>query len=57
MPTPLRWPRSGFTTKDCKGTKRASAEAIFSLGVFAYMPKPVDFTMPEHIVTMACGST
>lgn len=40
-----------------KGTKRASAEAIFSLGVFAYMPKPVDFTSLEHIVAMACGST
>jgi len=40
-----------------KGRKRALAEAIFSLGVFAYMPKPVDFTSLEHIVAMACRST
>ena len=39
-----------------KGTKRASAEAIFRLGVFAYMPKPVDFTSLEHIVAMACAA-
>lgn len=39
-----------------KGTKREAAEASFRLGLFAYMPKPVDFAPLEHIVAMACGS-
>jgi DNA-binding NtrC family response regulator len=40
-----------------KGTKRAAVEAIFRLGLFAYIPKPVDFAPLEHIVAMACRST
>jgi CheY-like chemotaxis protein len=39
------------------GTKREAVEAIFSLGLFAYVPKPVDFAPLEHIVAMACGTT
>jgi CheY-like chemotaxis protein len=39
-----------------KGTKREAVEAIFRLGLFAYVPKPVDFAPFEHIVAMACGS-
>jgi DNA-binding NtrC family response regulator len=38
-----------------KGKKREVAEAIFRLGVFAYMPKPVDFLPLEHVVAMACA--
>jgi DNA-binding NtrC family response regulator len=37
-----------------KGKKREVAEAIFRLGLFAYMPKPVDFVPLEHLVAMAC---
>ena len=40
-----------------KGTKREMVETIFSLGLFAYVPKPVDFAPFEHIVAMACGSS
>ncbi len=40
-----------------KGTKREAVDAIFRLGLFAYVPKPVDFAPFEHIVAMACGST
>jgi len=40
-----------------KGTKREAVEAIFRLGLFAYVPKPVDFAPFEHIVAMACRST
>jgi PleD family two-component response regulator len=40
-----------------KGTKREVVDAIFSLGLFAYMPKPIDFVPLEHIVAMACRST
>jgi len=40
-----------------KGTKREVVEAIFRLGLFAYVPKPVDFAPFEHIVAMACRST
>ncbi|PYN86333.1 MAG: hypothetical protein DMD87_17990 [Candidatus Rokuibacteriota bacterium] len=40
-----------------RGTKREATEAIFRLGLFAYVPKPVDFAPFEHIVAMACGST
>jgi PleD family two-component response regulator len=39
-----------------KGTKREVVEAIFRLGLFAYIPKPVDFVPLEHIVAMACQS-
>ncbi len=39
------------------GTKREAVEAIFKLGLFAYVPKPVDFAPFEHIVAMACGSS
>ena len=38
------------------GTKREVVEAIFRLGIFAYVPKPVDFAPLEHIVAMACAS-
>jgi DNA-binding NtrC family response regulator len=37
-----------------KGKKREVAEAVFQLGLFAYMPKPVDFVPLEHLVAMAC---
>ena len=37
-----------------KGKKREVAESIFQLGLFAYMPKPVDFVPLEHLVAMAC---
>jgi len=40
-----------------KGTKREAVDAIFGLGLFAYIPKPVHFAPLEHIVAMACGST
>jgi CheY-like chemotaxis protein len=40
-----------------KGTKREMVETIFNLGLFAYVPKPVDFAPFEHIVAMACGSS
>ena len=40
-----------------KGTKRETVEAIFRLGLFAYIPKPVDFAPLEHLVAMACRST
>jgi DNA-binding NtrC family response regulator len=36
-----------------KGKKREAAEAIFRLGLFAYMPKPLDFVPLEHVVAMA----
>jgi DNA-binding NtrC family response regulator len=38
-----------------KGKNREVAEAVFRLGVFAYMPKPVDFLPLEHVVAMACA--
>lgn len=37
-----------------KGTKRELAEAVFKLGLFAYIPKPLDFVPLEHLVAMAC---
>jgi DNA-binding NtrC family response regulator len=37
-----------------RGKKREVAEAIFKLGLFAYIPKPVDFVPLEHLVAMAC---
>jgi CheY-like chemotaxis protein len=40
-----------------KGTKREAVEATFKLGLFAYVPKPIDFAPLEHIVAMACGSS
>lgn len=40
-----------------KGKKREVVEAIFRLGLFAYIPKPVEFVSLEHIVAMACAST
>jgi DNA-binding NtrC family response regulator len=36
-----------------KGKKREAAEAMFQLGLFAYMPKPLDFVPLEHVVAMA----
>jgi DNA-binding NtrC family response regulator len=36
-----------------KGKKREVAEATFQLGLFAYMPKPLDFVPLEHVVAMA----
>lgn len=36
-----------------KGTKREVAEAIFKLGLFAYIPKPLDYVPLEHLVAMA----
>jgi len=37
-----------------KSKNRAVVEAFFQLGLFAYMPKPLDFVPLEHIVAMAC---
>jgi DNA-binding NtrC family response regulator len=36
-----------------KGHNRAVAEATFRLGLFAYIPKPLDFVPLEHLVAMA----
>ena len=36
-----------------KSKNRAVVEAFFQLGLFAYMPKPLDFVPLEHIVAMA----
>jgi DNA-binding NtrC family response regulator len=36
-----------------KGQNRAVAEATFRLGLFAYIPKPLDFVPLEHLVAMA----
>jgi DNA-binding NtrC family response regulator len=36
-----------------KGTRREAVEAIFKLGLFAYIPKPLDFVPLEHLVAMA----
>ena len=38
-----------------KGKRREAAESMFRLGLFAYMPKPVDFVPLEHLVAMACA--
>ena len=40
-----------------RGTNRAVVDAIFKLGLFAYIPKPVDYAPPEHLVAMACTPT
>ena len=37
-----------------KSKNRAVVEAFFQLGLFAYIPKPIDFVPLEHIVAMAC---
>jgi PleD family two-component response regulator len=37
-----------------RGTKRAVVDAIFRLGLFAYIPKPIDYLPLEHLVAMAC---
>jgi len=37
-----------------KSRKREVVEAIFKLGLFAYIPKPIDFVPLEHLVAMAC---
>lgn len=37
-----------------KGTKREIVDAVFKLGLFAYIPKPVDYVPLEHLVAMAC---
>ena len=31
-------------------------DAVFRLGCFAYIPKPVDYVSLEHLVAMACRS-
>jgi len=36
-----------------KSTNRAAIEAIFKLGLFAYIPKPIDYVPLEHLVAMA----
>jgi DNA-binding NtrC family response regulator len=36
-----------------KGQNRAVAEATFQLGLFAYIPKPLDYVPLEHLVAMA----
>ena len=36
-----------------KGQNRAVAEATFRVGLFAYIPKPLDFVLLEHLVAMA----
>jgi DNA-binding NtrC family response regulator len=36
-----------------KSRNRAVAEAVFKLGLFAYIPKPIDFVPLEHLVAMA----
>src|SRR5262245_21878973 len=36
-----------------KGQNRAVAEATFRLGLFAYIPKPLDYVPLEHLVAMA----
>ena len=40
-----------------RGAKRELIDAIFRLGLFAYIPKPVDYAPLEHLVAMACKST
>lgn len=40
-----------------RGTNRGVADAVFKLGVFAYIPKPVDYAPLEHLVAMACTPT
>jgi DNA-binding NtrC family response regulator len=37
-----------------KSKNRAVVEAFFQLGLFAFIPKPLDFVPLEHIVAMAC---
>ena len=37
-----------------KSKKREVAEAMFKLGLFAYIPKPLDYVPLEHLVAMAC---
>ena len=40
-----------------RGTDRAVVDTIFKLGLFAYIPKPVDYVPLEHLVAMACTPT
>ena len=40
-----------------RSTNRDVVAAIFKLGLFAYMPKPVDYVPLEHLVAMACRPT
>lgn len=40
-----------------RGTNQAVVDAIFKLGLFAYIPKPVDYVPLEHLVAMACRPT
>jgi PleD family two-component response regulator len=37
-----------------RSTNRAVVDATFKLGLFAYIPKPVDYVPLEHLVAMAC---
>ena len=37
-----------------KTRDRAVAEKSFALGLFAFIPKPIDFLPLEHLVAMAC---
>jgi hypothetical protein len=41
----------------CVSTMWSPRPRPLRLGLFAYVPKPVDFAPFEHIVAMACGST
>lgn len=40
-----------------RGANRAVAHSLCKLGLFAYIPKPVDYLPFEHIVAMACTPT
>ena len=47
---------------EARSLRRAQArsvrvvDAVFRLGCFAYIPKPVDYVSLEHLVAMACRS-
>jgi hypothetical protein len=41
----------------CVSTMWSPRPQPLRLGLFAYVPKQVDFAPFEHIVAMACGST
>jgi len=40
-----------------RSTNRAVVDAIFRLGLFAYIPKPIDYLPLEHLVAMAFRDT
>lgn len=37
-----------------RGKRSTAAEAVFRLGVLAYVPKPCDYSQLEHLVALAC---